>query len=311
MRRSNEAARLDDRAALSDGAQAELFDPSAYRADRIVAGGVAMKKSAVTMSGVRKASVSMGDDVTLSRFVKLPGERQPRGAQLPITGMEKEYTRRGISKFHRNGVKAISLVQNVLVSGHSNIKIGRDVRRGKLKGYWIYTLTLEERATCPSTCHHWITCYGNGMPFAKRLRHGPELLIAIEKQIRQLISTKGRRGILVRLHALGDFYSPEYVDFWGAMLGKYHRLAVFGYTARHVGTPIGDRVEALRVAHGHRFAVRYSDGGLAKGCTVSIVDPRDRPASTFICPEQTGNVQCCATCAVCWSTDKNVAFLEH
>lgn len=35
------------------------------------------------------------------------------------------------------------------------------------------------------------------------------------------------------------------------------------------------------------------------------------PANAFVCPEQTGKTRCCATCAACWSTTKNVAFLEH
>lgn len=37
----------------------------------------------------------------------------------------------------------------------------------------------------------------------------------------------------------------------------------------------------------------------------------DCPASAFVCPEQTNKTRCCATCGACWSTTKNVAFLEH
>jgi hypothetical protein len=74
----------------------------------------------------------------------------------------------------------------VLVSGHSNVKIGRDVRKGKLfRNYWIFSLSFEERATCPSNCHHWTECYGNAMPFAKRTDHRDfqALTHAIERDI--------------------------------------------------------------------------------------------------------------------------------
>src|SRR5262249_24811065 len=35
------------------------------------------------------------------------------------------------------------------------------------------TLTLEERATCPTTCRHWRDCYGNKMHRAQRWQRGP------------------------------------------------------------------------------------------------------------------------------------------
>lgn len=49
--------------------------------------------------------------------------------------------------------------EGVLKDGCSNSKIGGDVLKGHLKGARIYTLTLEERATCPKSCNHWRTCF--------------------------------------------------------------------------------------------------------------------------------------------------------
>ena len=54
-------------------------------------------------------------------------------------------------------------------------KVGQFVHKGEFKGYRIFTLTLEERATCPKSCNQWDVCYGNNMPFAHRLEHGAEL----------------------------------------------------------------------------------------------------------------------------------------
>src|SRR4051812_46603958 len=42
-----------------------------------------------------------------------------------------------------------SEVQCVFKTGHQSRKIGKTVTKGPRKGWAIYTLTLEERATCP------------------------------------------------------------------------------------------------------------------------------------------------------------------
>lgn len=263
--------------------------------------------------GTRKAYAALGDDVTLSRFVKTGHVEKPRkfkNQRLP--GFEHPAVIAGRSIFSNKGVKSPDDVANVFVSGHANVKIGRDVRKGKLfRGYWIYTLTLEERATCPRTCHHWATCYGNNMPFAKRLKHSQRLERRIERDVAQLLNVKGREGILIRLHALGDFYSERYVALWDALLKLHPRLAVYGYTARRPGDPIGDAIAKVKAIHGPRFAIRYSDGGEDEDCTVSIMSADDCPPSAFVCPEQSGKTRCCATCGLCWNTDKNVAFVEH
>lgn len=266
---------------------------------------------------VRKAYAALGDDTTLSRFVKIKGSghagaRKSRSGQLWLLNMRHRVLELGRSIFYAKQVKPPSEMKRLLVSGHSNVKIGRDVRKGKLfRGYWIYTLTLEERATCPRTCHHWETCYGNNMPWATRVEHGPALMRALEVELRDLLAKRGRVGILVRLHALGDFWSPEYVSFWDAMLKLHPRLAVYGYTARREGDPIGDAVARVKAIHGRRFAIRWSDGEAPDDATRSIRDEADCPPGAFVCPEQTGQTAACATCGLCWNSTKPVAFLEH
>lgn len=149
------------------------------------------------------------------------------------------------------------------------------------------------------------------MPLAKRLRHGPELLAAVERDIAKLLAVRGRAGILIRLHALGDFYDEDYVVFWGNMLRAYPRLAVYGYTARLPGTPIGDKIKAVKRVMGRRFAIRWSDGNRDQDCTISIEREEDAPANAFVCPEQTGRTRGCGTCGACWEGTKNVAFITH
>jgi hypothetical protein len=264
--------------------------------------------------GVRKAYASRGDDTTLSRFVKVPGERPHfnKPTQGWLNGTRFDVSQIGRSVFYRKGVKPPGVAP--MVSGHSNVKIGRDVRKGKLfRGYWIYTLTLEERATCPRTCFHWDTCYGNNMPFAKRIDHSnpPALMQAVASQIYDELGRRGRVGILVRLHALGDFFSVDYVRFWDLLLDYYPNLACFGYTAWGLDSEIGCEIARVKKKHGFRFAIRWSDGFGPEDCTVPITYEKDCPDTAFICPEQTGATQACATCGLCWNTTKNVAFLEH
>jgi hypothetical protein len=62
----------------------------------------------------------------------------------------------------------------LLIDGHNSRKIGKRVTKGRYKDFFIFTLTLEERATCPSSCLEWKTCYGNSMNWARRIKHGRE-----------------------------------------------------------------------------------------------------------------------------------------
>lgn len=268
------------------------------------------RESGVMRSGVRKAYASKGDD-NLTRFVKIDTAEKPRkhrrNPKLP--GMESAFIVEGRTKFPKS-VKTYAEHPHILVSGHSNVKIGRDVRKAKFRGYWIYTLTLEERKTCPLSCKHWQTCYGNNMPFPTRHDHtDPEFLPALEAEIATLCRKK--LGVLVRLHALGDFFSVEYVAFWDRMLRKHANLAVYGYTARNNEDEIGPAVFRLRNRWKDRAMIRSSDGARHNMATVSIGDETGCPPNAFICPEQTGKTRCCATCGACWSTTKNVAFMEH
>jgi hypothetical protein len=267
-------------------------------------------------SHVRLASKAAGDDVSFSRYVRVTGVSKPGKPHSPrIPGLELPAIREGRSFFQKS-VKRTTEMKNLLVSGQSNMKIGRDARIGKLNGYWIYTLSLEERKTCPSSCFHWQTCYGNGMPYAKRIDHtDPEFLPRLETEIAGLLKQAERRagapGIIIRLHALGDFYSPEYVVFWDRMLREHPKLVIFGYTAWLSGTAIGWAINELINAWPGRAMIRFSNGGYETRSTVPIVSADQCPPGAFVCPEQTGQFEACGKCGACWTTLKNVAFVGH
>lgn len=259
------------------------------------------------LSGVRKASAKLGDDATYTRWVRIPGHRHRENKRKPAL-MPTDATG---TKFPTR-VLRVDQMANLLVSGHSSIKIGRDARVGKLKGYWLYTLSLQERATCPRACHHWRTCYGGNMPFAKRIDHtDPAFLPALEANIERLLSVRGRPGIIVRLHALGDFYDLAYVAFWDRMLIAHPKLVIFGYTAWLPDTPIGAAVNALIDKHPGRAMMRFSNGRQRDRCAIPIETAADCPPGAFVCPDQTEQFEGCGKCGACWSTLKSVAFCDH
>lgn len=206
--------------------------------------------------------------------------------------------------------------QHVLKSGTNQRKLGSVVKKGAWKGFPIFSLTLEERATCPRTCAVWDCCYGNNMGHAKRYVNGPLLEAEIWTEL-GLLQRKHPRGFVVRLHILGDFYSVAYVDMWADALEAFPALHVFGYTARNwtrSRTPdvIGERVAALRDFAWNRFAVRTS--GAHTGPRTTVVDGMHDVGKAIICPAQTGRTTNCATCGLCWAPAakrKVIAFLKH
>lgn len=203
----------------------------------------------------------------------------------------------------------------VLVSGANSRKIGDRIVKGDWAGMPTFILTLEERATCPASCHHFSSCYGNGMPLARRHRHGPELIARLDVEMTAL-NEKHPRGFAVRLHQLGDFWSVEYVDQWLVWLEKFQALHVWGYTAWAPETPIGAAVKQLRDELWSRFAIRFSSAGSTTGGATTIWrEPEEaRVPEGIVCPAQTDKSACCGTCGLCWSgaaKDETIVFIAH
>lgn len=200
-----------------------------------------------------------------------------------------------------------ALMERLLKSGEHNRKIGASVMKGDLRGAKVFTLTLEERATCPRTCALWQSCYGNQMNWPQRIQADDDLVPLLEAELRKLCARHEK--ILVRLHVLGDFYSVDYVAFWRRMLDMLPGLHLYGYTARN-GCDVGCAVDELN--EHPRCWIRFSDGadGQFRAVTVESVD-QARDAGAIVCPVQIGKVDCCGSCALCWATPKTIAFLRH
>lgn len=209
---------------------------------------------------------------------------------------------------------------NLLVSGINSRKLGETIAKGKFKGYKLYSLTLEERATCSSLCEMRGACYGNGVQLARRHRIVDMDVFAqkIEDEIREILLEPGS-GLMVRLHVLGDFPSVEYVAMWTDLLADHERLAVFGYT-HWLPWPrmpdkgeIGKAIEKLKTDQPERFRIRWStkyrmrDGA----CVIDYIPEKPTVAEGVVCPAQTDATACCASCGLCWEGVQPIAFIKH
>ncbi|MDR3488752.1 MAG: hypothetical protein P4M05_28095 [Bradyrhizobium sp.] len=207
-------------------------------------------------------------------------------------------------------VAAVAGLPRLLIDGFNSWKIGAVITKGAWRGFPIYTLTLEERATCPVSCSHWRSCYGNVMHQARRVSHGPALEERLVLEI-GVLASRHPAGFAVRLHVLGDFYSEAYVALWRQLIERHVNLHVFGFTARIDRDAISKALALLVVDHWPRFAMRFSNAPVEMCSTVTIEHPLQKPADAIVCPQQTGRTASCSTCALCWSSDRRIAFVRH
>ena len=219
-----------------------------------------------------------------------------------LTGTRYKKSRRKLADYQHRILKPVT-----------NKKLNKRVTKGKLAGYKVYTLTLEERATCPPSCHHWSTCYGNNMPFAHRLEHGQELI----RRIGDELAEHGDKLLLVRLHVLGDFWSVEYVEAWAGWLAKYPNLAIWGYTHNWPDSPvpkeraIAEAITRTREAFPDRFNIRWSDRPDLPFSANSEDLQQPEKGKALICPEQLGG-DGCGKCTLCWDQpNRQIIFKTH
>lgn len=185
-------------------------------------------------------------------------------------------------------------------SGNSKLGKGSNIiTKSKWAGMPMYTLTLEERATCPDTCQQWVRCFGNNMPFAHRIGGDPTLLMMRLTDNLEYLQSINPDGFVVRLHILGDFFSTDYVQFWIDALKFYPALRIFGYTHR-----LGEIQALIRAGlQNDRASVRTSDTGGRMSANVL--------GEGIVCPEQLKKTDSCLTCGLCWQTERAISFLVH
>jgi hypothetical protein len=202
-----------------------------------------------------------------------------------------------------------------IIKESNNIKLGKKVLKGNKKDFKIYTLTLVERNTCSDECEHWLTCYGNNMPFGIRFNpYNKNFLPRLESDLKAIaLKPKNKKGFLLRLHVLGDFYSKDYVLFWERMLKLYPNLHIYGYTRNHNNSKylknrnIANEIIKLNTLFSTRFYIRFSNKLDIEESANSI----DLGKKGITCLAQVDEKKTCATCTLCWTSKKPINFITH
>jgi hypothetical protein len=251
---------------------------------------------------------------TLSRFVghSAHAERESAALRSDHPALNGGHT------IFPSSVVPASASPRLLVSGHNSAKSGARIIKGPWAGMPIFTLTLEERATCPDTCHLWKECYGNAMPFARRHRDDGTLFDRLGAEMRAIQDKHGR--FAVRIHVLGDFKDADYVWGWWRLFRDFEGLHAWGYTAHAPHSEMGHRIEILlNIIYRRRCVIRFSVPSPARGDRLRAgaiwEKPEDgRAAGGIVCPVSTGKTQTCGTCGLCWAEPMRqtpILFIGH
>lgn len=201
-----------------------------------------------------------------------------------------------------------SKLPRLLKGGENSRKIGGLVTKGHLRGSPIFTLTLEERHTCPRSCKVWDSCYGNNMNWAQRIADDGTLQIRLWGELAS-INAQHPGGFLVRLHVLGDFIDLAYVEFWAKAMRDFPALTVFGFTAHDPQSSVGRAIALMLKEYGPRWSIRFS--GFVDPENGSEVVEAKADAIGILCPAQSDEERCCASCALCWQSNRTISFLRH
>jgi len=209
-------------------------------------------------------------------------------------------------------IRDVSNYKHKVLKASTNIKLGKKVNKGKLKGMKMYTLTLIERETCTDECEHYTDCFGNNMHVAHRFEVNDAFMLRLESDI-HATAVANPNGFLVRLHILGDFKSVEYTLFWERMMIHYPNLHVYGYSRNHIDSKyshvrdIAKELIRLRSKYQNRWAVRFSN----KLDQEYSANSRDITDKGITCLAQVKTDVSCSDCTLCWSSKKAIGFITH
>jgi len=272
--------------------------------------GVIADKLETSRGAVYQRARKLGLAARQSRHGRKPGTAlgKPDGARVDLEPWHPAIeTGRTI---HGKTVTPAARAKRMLKDAKWSAKIGSPAMKGAWKGFPLFTLTLEERATCPRTCLEWRTCYGNnlGHMTVERLFDDGYLETRLHAEIAHR-ATLYPKGFAIRLHVLGDFYSIAYVDFWKRMLREFDMLHLFGFTARAPADPIGTAVLEMMQEFDARAMLRFSGRPYPQLCSEVVDSAED--ANFIICPAERKVDHDCARCGLCWTSDHSITFLRH
>jgi hypothetical protein len=254
---------------------------------------------------------SAGAIYRMARGLGLPTQER----KYPTTLSPKHKAIRGRSTKYPSTITSAKQSPRVFIAGSQNQKLGHIVNKGRWRGMYIYSLTLIERASCPTSCLEWSTCYGNSLHHSRRHILDRELFRRVDIEL-DMLAARHPKGFVVRLHVLGDFGKDQieglpYVELWREKMRELPNLHVFGFTAHDRESLLGRKIMFLNKAYPDRWRIRFSGTVSNDGFGATVIDSLD-DAEHVPCPyEAGGRVKDCGACGLCWSMAKTVEFVRH
>jgi len=143
----------------------------------------------------------------------------------------------------------------------------------------------------------------------------------LSRQILREISA-APRPVSVRIHSAGDFFSAEYIRFWGKILQVAGDAVFWAYTRSWVIPKLRDELAQLRRLPNVQLFASH-DASMPPpppGWRQSLVGANVADAETvagkrpgyIVCRQLDGTVPNCAACGICQSmTSQSVVFCVH
>lgn len=207
-------------------------------------------------------------------------------------------------------LRSANSVGRVLKPGSNSKKLGSHFSKGPWAGRPIYSLSLAERLTCPTSCQVRNACYGNRMQLAPRFVVDEALYAKLTVELDNLASVF-EGGYAVRLHALGDFPDVEYVEYWIRAVRRVRALHVFGFTAHERWSDIGRLIERQSRSW-DRFRLRFSGSKGGRSAVVQTKPPWGRHEHGVTCPANADHSHIsCGSCGFCITSRDPVVFGLH
>lgn len=218
----------------------------------------------------------------------------------------------GMRTLYPNTVRSANPNENVLKSGVNSTKLGSRIAKGPWAGAAIYSLKLEERATCPASCQQLGNCYGNNIG-RRAVRWNVDVKLYTRLNIELDNLSYEHRRYAIRLHDLGDFPTVAYVRFWLAALKAHPGLRLFGFTHWDRKSAIGSVIES-ESKRWDRLRIRFSDNHAGERTSHVIPDQgkQGRHPLGVICPaDHTRPHISCGSCSLCITSKIPVVFKVH
>lgn len=192
----------------------------------------------------------------------------------------------------------------------------------------IFVWNLPAVASCPGASQWCLTrCY-NADPreaifpvhiwtesWAWFVHRREELFAKILSQLRTATPPVG-----VRIHSSGDFYSPEYIDFWIRLATATPNIAYWAYTRSWVLPKLLAPLEVLRKLDNVQLFASCDNtmdeppAGWRRSVVIEndILPQSFRRGIDLVCPEQTDDAPNCASCGYCIKERQgDVIFFIH